>query len=425
MEKNRILKPTSSSNDAVATVIQKEKYTLFAPIAGNGQRGMAKFNTNDFKIDADGEVSMSDSYVNMLAEALQEVNGHLINDISIKKLSSDTDGDDYRLTFKLENEIEYTCDFTAPRGPQGIQGIQGIQGDKGGGFLVYKGTIGRIEEPTMIDSNKLVGNPIINSTVVDEDGNLYVITSVFIASEYEHIPTVSYTGVNIKGARGLTGADFLTYIQSIGNKNNQVIGDTAKIDELALKGMPRIGSTVMDIDGDVYIIREVSPYVIVEFTGINVRGKGVPEGGTEGQVLTKTANGTAWEDAKGGGGSSPSLLYMSGENSYGNYDILFKLPTENAKRITVLYISQYNYNQYQNEYSNENVVIFDNGQPISGLEFSLLLENAYDGNSNPIDRASIPLIWRNDSTIDFAFYEANNQSYWSGVSMTALFKIEY
>jgi hypothetical protein len=31
------------------------------------------------------------------------------------------------------------------------------------------------------------------------------------------------------------------------------------------------------------------------------RGEGVPSGGTVGQVLTKTASGTAWEDAKGGG----------------------------------------------------------------------------------------------------------------------------
>ena len=429
MEKNRILKPTSSSNDAAATVIQKEKYTLFAPVASNGQRGMAKFDTRDFKIDAEGKVSMSDNYINMLAEALQEVNGHFIDDISIKKLSSNTNGDNYRITFKLENEIEHICDFTASRGPQGIQGIQGIQGEKGekgGGFLVYRGSIGFIEEPKTIDPNKLVGNPIIDSTVVDEDGNLYVITSVFIASEYEHIPTVRYTGVNIKGARGLTGADFLIYIQSIGNKNNQVVGDTVKIDELSLKGMSRIGSTVMDIEGDIYIIRDVSPYVIVEFTGINIRGKGIPSGGTVGQVITKTEDGATWETPQAGG-SSPSLLYMSGENGYGVYNVLFKLPIAGAKKITVLYTSQYDSNHYQNEYSNENIVIFDDGQPISGLEFSLLLDYATDENGNPIDRAYIPLVWRDDSTIDFDFYGSSNGSYvgYSGVSMTALFKIEY
>ena len=128
MEKNRILKPTSSSNDGVATVIQKEKYTLFAPIAGNSQRGMAKFNEEHFKIDVDGKVSMSDNFLEMLAEALQDVNGHLINNISIEKLNSYTDGDDYRLKFKLENEIEYICDFTAPRGPQGDTGPQGPKG---------------------------------------------------------------------------------------------------------------------------------------------------------------------------------------------------------------------------------------------------------------------------------------------------------
>lgn len=41
------------------------------------------------------------------------------------------------------------------------------------------------------------------------------------------------------------------------------------------------------------------------------RGEGVPSGGTVGQVLTKTASGTAWEDAKGGGTSSQyiTLIY--------------------------------------------------------------------------------------------------------------------
>lgn len=131
MEKNRILKPITPSNPSPATVIQKEKYNLFAPVAGNGQRGMAQFDTRDFKIDKDGKVSMSDNFLNMLAEALQEVNGHLINSVSIEKLSSDTDGDDYRLKFKLENEIEYICDFTAPRGLQGPQGPQGPQGEPG------------------------------------------------------------------------------------------------------------------------------------------------------------------------------------------------------------------------------------------------------------------------------------------------------
>ena len=48
------------------------------------------------------------------------------------------------------------------------------------------------------------------------------------------------------------------------------------------------------------------------------KGVGIPSGGTEGQILTKTENGTAWQDAPSGGGG---ISYMSLMESTGiNWD---------------------------------------------------------------------------------------------------------
>ena len=153
------------------------------------------------------------------------------------------------------------------------------------------------------------------------------------------------------------------------------------------------------------------------------RGIGVPDGGTEGQVLTKTASGTAWADAPSGGGGTAALLYMQGKFGDYNYDCYFALPTEGAKKITIVYTTQYNPNSYTFERLNENIVIWDNGQPIKGLYLNLVTE--YQTNDGDY-YAQVPLQWINNNTsIDLQFYQADGMSMYSGIDTSILFKIEY
>ena len=177
MEKNRILKPTTPSNPSPVSVIQKEKYTLFAPVAGNGQRGMAKFNTKDFKIDADGEVSMSDNFINAYndklngvdskiteklngvdtaitekfngvdttintklsnvdtaintkigeaKEAIDDVNDSIFVEINTE-LVSDTQDNEYNLIFTRSDGSTETVSFIAPKGATGATGATGAK----------------------------------------------------------------------------------------------------------------------------------------------------------------------------------------------------------------------------------------------------------------------------------------------------------
>lgn len=147
------------------------------------------------------------------------------------------------------------------------------------------------------------------------------------------------------------------------------------------------------------------------------RGEGVPSGGTAGQVLTKTIGGTAWEDAKGG--SSKTILNISGANGYGGYNIFFRIPTAGAKKITVNYTQQYNGMTYTPEFANENVVIFDNGQPLGNVYFTLLT-NDYSAET----RVTLPLQWQSNDTFMFDVYTASGFQY-GGESTTILLTIEY
>lgn len=117
------------------------------------------------------------------------------------------------------------------------------------------------------------------------------------------------------------------------------------------------------------------------------------------------------------------VLYMQGKFGDYNYDCFFALPTEGAKKITVVYTTQYNPNSYTFERKNENIVIWDNGQPIKDLYFNLCTE--YQTNDGDY-YAQVPLLWiNNNTTADFQFYQADNMAMYNGIDMAVLFKIEY
>ena len=334
----------------------------------------------------------------------------------------DDDGGATSVSIDTTNNRFVFKNIKGQKGDKGDKGIQGDKGDKGVG----------IKECTLSSTIESL-NPAINR-----------INLQFNMDDGSTLPTVSFL---VKD--GINGNDIFTFggivsespiiSTNIMSATYYTINTGDLIETNIFE--PKLYDHVIDRLGNVYTVTGWNDArtltYLVYFSGICLkgdtgpqgeRGTGVPDGGTAGQVLTKTADGTAWQDAQGGGGgSSPSLLYMNGINSYGAYNIYFKLPTAGVKRITILYTSQYNSSYYYNEYLNENVVIFDNGQPISGLEFQLLLDYSYDEYGNPLDRAFIPLHWRDNNTLDFDFYGSSNQSYvgYSGVSMTVLFKIEY
>lgn len=73
-EENIMENVIKESNTSPASVIQKEKYNLYAPIAGNGRVGMAKFSTDDFKIDQDGTTHLSEQWKNSMEAAAENAN---------------------------------------------------------------------------------------------------------------------------------------------------------------------------------------------------------------------------------------------------------------------------------------------------------------------------------------------------------------
>ena len=149
------------------------------------------------------------------------------------------------------------------------------------------------------------------------------------------------------------------------------------------------------------------------------RGIGIPDGGTEGQVLVRTADGTAWSDAPSGGGSSKLTLSIPGADGYNAYEIYFKIPTRGAKKITVNYTQQYNPIMYSPEFANEDVVIFDNGQPLEDTYFTLLT-NDYSAET----RLTLPLEWQSNDRFRFDFYTASGWQ-WGGQSISMLLTIDY
>lgn len=184
-------------------------------------------------------------------KAIDDVNAAIYNRAEISYKGATQLGSQYTLKFFNSNNEGPAIDFTAPRGPEGPQGPKGETGSQGP------------EGPT--------------------------------------------------GPQGSAGVSFLVYKGSIGYTGESYINVTY------LLGEPIVGSTVVDMHGDLYTIIEVSyvenyPTIKVASTGVNIRGEGVPSGGSAGQVLTKTATGTAWADAQGGGGKV--IGYVTSRSTY-------------------------------------------------------------------------------------------------------------
>jgi hypothetical protein len=158
------------------------------------------------------------------------------------------------------------------------------------------------------------------------------------------------------------------------------------------------------------------------------RGEGVPSGGTVGQVLTKTTSGTAWEDAKGGGGGK-SLLFLQGTDGYGLHQVFFKLPSlEGVKKVTISYTAQYDYSSYRTEYRNDNVVIYENGERLQDVYLYLLFDNSSLGVYDNV--VGVPIRWdeygQNEIELNFGIATENAYGqYGSGVSTSILFTLEY
>lgn len=156
-----------------------------------------------------------------------------------------------------------------------------------------------------------------------------------------------------------------------------------------------------------------------------IQGVGVPEGGTVGQVLTKTEYGTSWQDSKGGGGTVKTLLYMAGAKGMYGYEVYFKLPMQGVSKVTINYTAQYNNYAYQQEYGNTNVVIYDSSQSIPNLRPTLrLLTDDYSYETY----VDVPVSWRGDGeTLYLDFYSATNNAFgtpYGATDMSILFTLE-
>ena len=249
-------------------------------------------------------------------------------------------------------------------------------------------------------------NSLQGQMLLDANGNVYLVTSA-------DNRTCKYTGISLKGAKGDTG--------SVGaNGKDGANGEDGK-DGANGKSITNI-SVYQYSDSEGYVSYILNGY-LEDGTAISSNAFEIPKEPFPTSVeLNEDNEGVSVKLVMSNHQNiSSNKIAISGENSYGSYDIYFKLPTAGAKKITVIYTSQYNYNEYRNEYLNENVVVWENGQPISGFEFTLLAETYTEDN-----KIQVPLKWiNNDTTLDFDFYSVNNYSGYSGVSMTALFKIEY
>ena len=92
---------------------------------------------------------------------------------------------------------------------------------------------------------------------------------------------------------------------------------------------------------------------------------GIPSGGIAGQVLTKTASGTAWEDAPSGGGSGGNTYFFSPPcyaGAYSGYEWLFMMPPlDEIAKIELIELYQYDHYNYTNRVHTVNQVIYENG----------------------------------------------------------------
>ena len=130
-------------------------------------------------------------------------------------------------------------------------------------------------------------------------------------------------------------------------------------------------------------------------------------------------------DKKPISGGGKTMLLLQGSNGYGNYEISFKIPSENANKVTINYTIQYNSYRYATEYANQNIVIFD-GSPLTGQKLRLLT-NEYDGSGMGI-YLDVPIYWStSDDVLVLDFYQAGNNAFGYGVggeTTSILFTIE-
>jgi hypothetical protein len=267
----------------------------------------------------------------------------------------------------------------------------------------------------------------------------------------------AYVNGDFVGERGEEGESIYPVYDEAVIDNNPSSDDVFTIDAdivaIRYADKPiRVGDSIIDGLGNIYVVDRVSPnasQIQVFFTGTNIRGpqgpqgpigpqgiqgpigpqgEGVPSGGTVGQVLTKTASGTAWEDAKGGGGGK-SLLFLQGTDGYGLHQVFFKLPSlEGVKKVTVSYTEQYDAMTYRPDYRNDNVVIYENGERLQDVYLYLLFDNSSLGIYDNV--VGVPIEWDeygfNEITLNFGIaIESAYGQYGSGVSTSILFTLEY
>jgi hypothetical protein len=135
---------------------------------------------------------------------------------------------------------------------------------------------------------------------------------------------------------------------------NPSVGQTTSFDweDHMTTGSALMGDSVVDGLGNVYIALAYGASPTVQFTGVNIKGErgvGIPNGGTAGQILTKTESGTAWENAPSGGGSGGGEYYIcsplvNGADTYASEGSFILLPPESScskiELIDVVYIRQ-------------------------------------------------------------------------------------
>ena len=211
---------------------------------------------------------------------------------------------------------------TGPTGPQGMQGIQGIPGEKGDkGDNQYVWIKYASQKPTATSHSF--------GDVADDWIGIYSGSSDTAPTDWKQ-----YNWFQIKGEKGDRGERGIQGVQ----------GEKGETGEAGPQG-PKGDTGPQGPAGETGPQGETGPTGPQGMQGIQgppgPAGEGVPAGGTAGQVLTKTASGTAWQNAPAGGIQIVKLWENASPSSFFGAQTVFMalMPYEAVEIVWATYVS--------------------------------------------------------------------------------------
>ena len=265
----------------------------------------------------------------------------------------------------------YQGDF---KGVQGIQGIRGLQGERGiqgptgpqgkagtpGPAFYIAGIYADVSDlagyvPTDRNAGYLIGTGVPYTLYLYINDLWTPVSDNFVSVQGEPGAQGPQGVQGPQGERGLTGADGYAIYTYNGELDSSMLGAAVVYTPgLIVRGMLAIkeGDLLLDRKSRLFKITSTSGDECV-FTGAQIE---VP-------------------------GAKPAVSYYWSEKQYRMYgSIVLPVPLgtalEDIEKIEILYTTVFDESSYQTYKQNENVVIFDNGQPINGVKLNLFTPQA-------------------------------------------------